>query len=147
MINRDDVLKRLLPCAPERYRGIITTAAGAGLRWAKPLGFAWTPSMSKARRREVIRTVVEISGHTAFKAYPKSAAGPRPVPLPSWLIEIVTHHVAVYPSGIEQLVFPNTVGMPLRRTWFRARVWKPMLLRSGLDPALRFHDRRHCYAT
>jgi hypothetical protein len=36
-----------------------------------------------------------------------------------------TRHVAVCPSGIEQLVFPNTVGMPLRRTLFRARVCKP----------------------
>jgi integrase len=45
VISRDDVLKRLLPCAPERYRGIIATAAEAGLRWAKPLGFAWTPSI------------------------------------------------------------------------------------------------------
>jgi hypothetical protein len=45
--------------------------------------------------------------------------------LPSWLSRSFTRHVAVYPSGIEQLVFSNTVGMPLRRTLFRARVWKP----------------------
>jgi integrase len=48
---------------------------------------------------------------------------------------------------VEQLVFPNTVGMPLRRTLFLTRVWRPTLLRAGLDPTLRFHDLRHSYAT
>ncbi|MGH3546863.1 MAG: hypothetical protein ACRDQU_01785 [Pseudonocardiaceae bacterium] len=32
----------------------------------------------------VIRTVVEVSGHTSFKPYPKSSAGRRTVPLPGW---------------------------------------------------------------
>ncbi len=44
-------------------------------------------------------------------------------------------------------MFPNTVVAPLRRTLFRARVWKPTLQRAGLDPTLRFHDLRHSYAT
>jgi hypothetical protein len=57
-----------------------------------------------------------------------------------------TRHVAVCPSGIEQLVFPNTVGMPLRRTLSGRVSVSQMLLRSGLDPAA-FHDRWHCYAT
>jgi site-specific recombinase XerD len=65
---------------------------------------------------------------------------------PSWLIGIITHHLAAYSPGVEQLVYPNTVGMPLRRNLFRARVWKPTLLRSGPDATLRFHDLRHSYA-
>jgi integrase len=46
------------------------------------------------RRLRVIRTVIEVSGHTAFKPYPKSAAGRRTIPLPSWLMEIISHHLA-----------------------------------------------------
>jgi len=137
----------LLPSAPERYRDIIATAAGAALRWGEAAELCLDAVDLGARRLEVIRTVVEVSGHTAFKEYPKSAAGRRIIPLPSWLIEIIAHHVSVYSSGVEQLVFPNTVGMPLRRTLFRVRVWKPTLVRSGLDPTLRFHDLWHCYAT
>jgi len=30
---------------------------------------------------------------------------------------------------------------------FRTRVWKPTLIRAGLEPILRFHDLRHSYAT
>jgi hypothetical protein len=67
-----------------------------------------------------------------------SPAAGSGLPLPSWLIEIITHHLATYPPGVEQLIFPNTVGVPLRRTLFRARVWKPTLLRSGLKPDLAF---------
>ena len=32
VINRDELRSRLLPAAPDRYRAIIATAAGAGLR-------------------------------------------------------------------------------------------------------------------
>ncbi len=37
----------------------------------------------------VIRTVVEVNGHTAFKLYPKSGAGRRTVPLPDWLLTML----------------------------------------------------------
>jgi integrase len=147
VISQDELLTKLLPAAPERYRAIIATAAGTGLRWGEAAGLCLDALDLAAGRLQVIRTVVEVSGHTAFKPYPKSAAGRRTVPLPPWLIEIITRHVATYPSGVEQLVFPNTVGMPLRGTLFRTRVWRPILLRAGLDPTLRFHDLRHSYAT
>ncbi len=90
---------------------------------------------------------MEVNGHTAFQPYPKSAAGRRTIPLSPWLIEIITQHLATHSCEVDQLVYPNTVGMPLRRTLFRAHVWKPTLQRSGIDPALRFHDLRHSYAT
>jgi integrase len=72
----------LLPSAPERYRDIIATAAGAALRWGEAAGLCLDAVDLGARRLEVIRTVVEVSGHTAFKEYPKSAAGRRIIPLP-----------------------------------------------------------------
>lgn len=67
-----------------------------------PLAVAW--------RLQVIRTVVEVSGHTAFKPYPKSVAGRRTVLLPSWLIVIIAYRIATYSPSVEQLVFANTVG-------------------------------------
>ncbi len=41
VISCDDVLTRLLPNAPDRYRAIIATAAGAGCVGEKPLDSAW----------------------------------------------------------------------------------------------------------
>jgi hypothetical protein len=80
----------------------------------------------------VIRTVVEVNGHTAFKLYPKSGAGRRTIPLPDGLLPILRDHVTRYDPGRGGLIFSNQVGMPLRRTLFRSRVWRPTLVRAGL---------------
>jgi integrase len=132
VISRDDVLTRLLPAAPERYRAIIATAAGTGLRWGEAAGLCDDALDLDAGTLRVIRTVVEVSGHTAFKLYPKSDAGRRTVPLPHWLSPIIRDHHARYARGVHGLLYPNQVGKPLRRTLFRARVWRPTLVRAGL---------------
>ena len=147
VISQQQLRTQLLPAAPDRYRAIIATGAGAGLRWGEAAGLCLDALDLPNKRLRVIRTVIEVSGHTAFKPYPKSAAGRRTIPLPLWLVEIISHHLAMYSPGVEQLAYPNTVGRPLRRTLFRTRVWKPTLVTSGLDPNLRFHDLRHSYAT
>jgi integrase len=76
--------------------------------------------------------VVEVTGHTSFKPFPKSTAGRRTVPLPAWLVDIVREHMAGVSPGEGGLVFPNKVGGALRRTQFRARIWRPSLVRAGL---------------
>jgi integrase len=84
-------------------------------------------------RLTVIRTVVEVSGHTTFKPYPKSRAGRRTVPLPGWLVALIREHLANWPTDdIGSPVFANEVGGPLRRTLFRSRIWRPSLVRAGL---------------
>lgn len=132
VIDRSDVLTRLLPAAPDRYRGIIATAAGTGLRWGEAAGLCADALDLDTGTLQVIRTVVEVSGHTAFKLYPKSGAGRRTIPLPDWLLPILRDHTTRYHPGRAGLIFPNQVGMPLRRTLFRARVWRPTLVRAGL---------------
>ncbi|MQA13654.1 MAG: tyrosine-type recombinase/integrase [Pseudonocardiaceae bacterium] len=132
VITRDDVLTRLLPAAPDRYRAIIATAAGTGLRWGEAAGLCDDALDLDAATLRVVRTVVEVGGHTAFKLYPKSDASRRTVPLPHWLAPIISDHRARYARGVHQLLYPNQVGKPLRRTLFRARVWRPTLVRAGL---------------
>ena len=147
VISRAELLTKLLPGVPHRYRAIIGTAAGTGLRWGEAAGLCDDALDLDRARLRVIRTVVEVGGHTAFKPYPKSAAGRRTVPLPRWLVPIIGEHRETYELGVSGLVYSNQVGKPLRRTLFRARVWKPALERSGLPSSLRFHDLRHSYAT
>ena len=45
---------------------------------------------------------------------------------------ILREHLTRCRPGVAGLVFPNQVGMPLRRTLFRTRVWRPTLVRAGL---------------
>jgi integrase len=132
VIDRHQLITSLLPAAPERYHAIIATAAGTGLRWGGAAGLCEDALDLDAGTLRVIRTVVEINGHTAFKLYPKSDAGRRIIPLPDWLLPILRDHINRYDRGHAGLIFPNQVGMPLRRTLFRSRVWRPTLVRAGL---------------
>ncbi|MBB5154027.1 site-specific integrase [Saccharopolyspora phatthalungensis] len=132
IISRADVRSRLLPAVPQFYRAVVATAAGAGLRWGEVAGLCSDALDLDNGTLRVIRTVVEVGGHTSFKPFPKSSAGRRTVPLPSWLVEIIREHVRAWPPSEQGPVFTNTVGKPLRRTLFRSRVWKPALVRAGL---------------
>lgn len=133
VISRGELRSTLLPAAPDRYRAIIATAAGAGLRWGEVAGLMGRDALELDRTQlRVIRTVVEVSGHTSFKPYPKSSAGRRTVPLPRWLVPIIREHLERYPVPAEAPIYANAVSKPLRRTLFRTRVWRPTLVRAGM---------------
>jgi integrase len=81
------VLLGSCPTGPQRLLvatagGVVATAGGAGLRWGEVAGLCEDAIDLDAGPLKVIRTVVEVSGNTSFKAFPKSAAGRRAVPLP-----------------------------------------------------------------
>lgn len=73
VIAREVFRTRLLPVVPERHRGMVAIAATAGLRWGEAAGVcADALDLDRAQVR-VIRTVIEVAGHTSFKPFPKSA--------------------------------------------------------------------------
>ncbi len=117
---------------PERHRAIVATAGGVGLRWGEAAGLREDALDLEAGRLPVIRTVIEIGGHTSFKPFPKSRAGRRTVPIPSWLVTIIREHLRRWPALDGEPLFANEVGAPLRRTIFRSRIWRPSLVRAGL---------------
>src|SRR3954454_17115548 len=125
---------------PERHRALIATAAGAGLRWGEVAGLMDGALDLDAGTLRVIRTVVEVAGHRSFKPFPKSAAGRREVPLPPWSLRLVREHVEHWPTPPTSPVFANEIDGPLGRTAFRARVWRPALVRAGLIGDVRRTD-------
>ncbi|MGI8816416.1 MAG: tyrosine-type recombinase/integrase [Pseudonocardia sp.] len=132
VISREVFRRQLLPAVPLRHRAVVAIAAGAGLRWGEAAGVCLDAIDLDRAQVRIIRTVVEVSGHTSFKPYPKSTAGRRSVPLPGWLVDLLREHMTGVPAGAGGLVFPNEVGGALRRTLFRARIWRPALVRAGL---------------
>jgi integrase len=132
VIDREVLHDRVHPDHPERYRTFVVTTGWSGPRWGEVAGLRDDALDLDAGTLGVIRTVVEVSGSTAFKPYPKTGAGRRTVPLPDWLITMLRDHLEHYGLGNHGLVFPNAVGKPLRRTLFRCRVWRPSLVRAGL---------------
>ena len=132
VISRETFRHKLLPVVPDRYRGIVAVAGGAGLRWGEAAGLCADAVDLDAGTVRVIRTVVEVAGTTSFKGYPKSTAGRRSIPLTAWLVEILRAHVDQFGYGEADLLFGDQVGGALRRTLFRSRVWRPALVRAGL---------------
>ena len=86
------------------------------------------------------------AGALGVKPYPKSTAGRRTVPLPGWLVTALHDHLDRYPLGAGDLIFSNQVGAAHRRTLFRARIWRPSLVRAGLLGSVK-SDREAFVAT
>lgn len=131
-ISRDEFVRQLLPVIPHRYAGVVALGGGAGLRWGECVGVRLDALDLEAGWVHVRRVAVEVRGTVTSKPYPKSKAGWRDVPLPSFAVDVLRAHVETYPQSRTGEVFTNTAGGPLRRTLFRSRVWRPALVRSGL---------------
>lgn len=132
IISRAGLREQLLPEVPERSRAVVALAAAAGLRWGEVAGLRTDALDLDANRVHVVRTVIEVNGNTSFKPFPKSTAGRRTIPLPSWVLPYVRDHMRFWPTPTTAPVFANEVGAPLRRSLFRSRVWRPALVRAGL---------------
>lgn len=122
----------LLPHVPDRYRALVALAGGTGLRWGECVGLRWDAVDLDAGIVRVLRVMVEVDGRVSVKPYPKSKASRREVPLPRFVIELLTAHRNRYEPGPLGEVFTNSAGGPLSRHVFRARVWRPSLVRAGL---------------
>ncbi|ASO21549.1 integrase [Actinoalloteichus hoggarensis] len=132
VITREVLRSQLLPAVPDRHRAFVTVAAGSGMRWGEIAGLAFDAVDLTAGTVRVARTVVEVSGRRSVKATPKTAAGRRIIPLPRWALEALRNQVDRMRPGPRDLVFATDVGTPLSRGTWRARVWRPSLVRAGL---------------
>jgi integrase len=132
VIGRHELVTQLLPAVPPRYRTLVALAGGTGLRWGECAGLRWDAVDLAAGVVRVVRVAVEVSGHVSDKPYPKSRAGRRVVPLPAFVVELLAAYRRTYADGRSGLVFTSRSGEALRRGTFRARIWRPSLVRAGL---------------
>jgi integrase len=132
VISPEDMVTRLLPTVPDRYRCLVALAGMTGLRWGEVVGLRWDAVDLEAQEIQVVRVLVEVSGHVSSKPFPKSKAGRRTVPIPTDLVEMLRRHRAAYGTDDVGHVFTNEVGGSLWRGHFRSRVWRPALVRCGM---------------
>lgn len=126
------LVQQLLPATPLRHRALVALVGGTGLRWGEAVGLRWDALDLDAARVSVRRVAVEVAGTVTTKPYPKSKAGRRTVPVPPFAVELLREHRERFGTGAAGDVFTNQAGGPLRRTLFRARVWRPALVEAGL---------------
>lgn len=109
----------------------VNDSVPASIGTGECVGLRWDSAHLTTGTVAVVRVAVEMSGHVTSKPYPKSRSGRRTVPLPELTARLLVEHADRYPSGPTG-VFTNQVGGPLWRGLFRARVWRPALVRAGL---------------
>jgi len=140
---------------PDRYRAVILTAAGTGLRQGELLGLARDRVDFLRRTLTVEAQLILLPGGPPYVAPPKTTASYRSVPLADVVLAALAQHVRDYPAATaldergrsSELVFADESGRPVSRTYFHRKAWAPAVRRVGLPAGTRFHELRHFYAS
>lgn len=114
-------VEALIAAVPERYRGLIITAAGTGLRQGEAFGLAISSVDFLRRQLRVDRQLVTPGKGDPYMAPPKTDASYRTVPLPDVVLDALSAHLRAFPTA--DLVFTNERGEPIRRNRF-GEVWR-----------------------
>jgi integrase len=129
---------------PKRYRAMVITQGGLGLRVGELL--ALRVDDIEWLRREV-RITEQLQPKTRERVPPKTRLSRRTVPLPKVVSDALAEHIATYPPGEDGSIFVGeTTGKPLaRETYSRsiARAVRTAKLPQGTSS----HSLRHHYAS
>lgn len=145
-----DQVAALADAVPARYRGLVTFAAGTGLRQGECFGLTVDRvDFLRTRSVTVDRQLVQVRGAPPVFGPPKTKASYRTVPLPTTVLDALAAHLHDHGAGADGLVFTNDEGEAIRRTRF-SDVWRPAALVAGIPtgrgaPAM--HGLRHFYAS
>jgi len=135
-------IEALLAQLPAFYRPMITFAAYTGVRAGELRALTWRDVDLAARTATIDKTLFRDRPQRSTKT-----GHDRVVPLPPHVADALRNWRTECPAGDLNLVFPQPNGRPLDLDIFRARVFKPAVLRAGLPSRLRFHDLRHTSAS
>ncbi|MGX1886262.1 tyrosine-type recombinase/integrase [Streptomyces sp. NPDC055287] len=155
---------------PARYRTMVDTGAGCGLRQGEIVGLAEDALDFEGGMLRVVRQVKLIQGKAVFA--PPKCNKERDVPLPSSVAEALRAHMDACkpvevtlpwrkpdgPKVTARLLFTNTANGVVWRSNFNIQEWKPALALAGLIPGARdgkydsarehgMHALRHFYAS
>ncbi|WP_200303495.1 tyrosine-type recombinase/integrase [Streptomyces adelaidensis] len=131
---------------PERYRAMVDTGAGCGLRQGEIVGLAEDALDFESGILHVVRQVKLIRGKAVFA--PPKCGKERDVPLPSSVAEALRAHMDPCkpveitlpwrkpdgPKVSARLLFTNTASGVVWRSNFNIQEWKPALAVAGLIP-------------
>lgn len=126
---------------PARLRPMVYLALDSGMRWSELVGLRWGQLDLDRRKVRVTEQLLYVDGEW-LRRPPKTSAGVRSITISAHTADLLRTHLAGRPvDDDDQLVFPTTVGTPLRHSSFQSHVWKKALAAAGVR--CRFHDLRH----
>jgi integrase len=164
-----DQLAQIRSHVPEHYHPFLIVAEETGLRWGEIVNLRRCFVDFEAGTIQVRETIIHVGGLPKRKAYPKSSAGSRTVPLSARAASALKGHLEKHPasdartapaSGMhkEELVFRGLRGAVLGRSNFW-RLWTSACKSAGVsrqveNPVTKrvewwphVHDVRHAFAS
>jgi integrase len=137
-------IERLLAELEADAAAFVAFAAYVGTRAGEQRALTWGDIDLDAGIARVDKTYYR----TQLQHGTKTGAG-RIVPLPPHIVATLRERLAARqpPPAPSALVFPGPSGGPLCLDDFRARTFRPAVVRAGLNPNLRIHDLRHTSAS
>ena len=135
-------VERLLKALPAFHRPLIECAAYTGLRLGELRALSWQDV-------DLDRGIIQVRramDRDVLRMYTKTKSS-RSVGIPDHLRSTLRDWRLASPESELGVVFPQRSGRVLDSSDFRKRVFKPALVRAGLDPSFRIHDLRHTAAS
>ena len=165
-VDRDDLLRDIETVHLDRgydYPRIRRQLNDAGLRQGEAFGLTvpcldldaearlrppdLRKSISTGRQIHVTQQLILVTGRAPDLGDPKTDARVRVVPIPKFLVDELTSHLADFGVGESGLVFSDDHGRSLRRNRFSEKVWRPAVVAAKARNGAHFHDLRHYYAS
>ncbi len=143
-----ETVGKLINAVPDRYRALIILGAGTGVRISEALGLTndrvdWLRKSVKIDR-QLLR--VGIGKTPVFGPVKDKSNRPRTIPLPDFVVDGLSTHIAKYGLGPEGLIFKGPNGGPLPRSTF-SDTWRTAAEPLGIAKGEGFHLLRHFYAS
>lgn len=143
-----DEVRRVIEAMPEPYAAIAAVAAGCGLRQGEAFGLRRQDIHFLARRIDVVQQVKLERGKLRTDV-PKHHSVRRDIPLPDFAATLLAQRIERHTREDEELVFLTRERKMLNRNYFNPKIWKPAVIRAGIDEHRRFsfHTLRHFFAS
>ena len=135
----------LADAMPARWRAAVLLMASTGLRLGECLGLTVDRVDFLRYTIRVDRQLANVAGGSGFGS-PKTRAGVRLIPVPSYITELLAAHLAEFPAGDDALIFTMASGRAVSRSqWSDA--YRAACAVADVEGRTRTHDLRHVAAS
>jgi integrase len=138
-----DQVARLADTITPRYRALVLTGAGCGLRLGELLGLGVGHVAFLERSVRVDRQLLD---NPPRFGPPKTRNAVRTVPAPTFALDALSAHLAQFGPGPDDLVFTSPRGGPVKRSGL-GHAWKRAVELAELPAGTSPHGLRHHYAS
>lgn len=129
---------------PQRYRAMVLTQAGLGLRIGELLALR-VEDVDFLRR--TVRIEWQFTSGSKVRSEPKTPRSRRTLPAPQVVLDALAQHLATYPPGTDGSVFTTMAGTPLGHMYYGHQLFRRAVAQAELPAGTTSHDLRHHFAS